>query len=492
MRSFLATSGFRIFFVSPPSSLDIAALVARYERPGPRYTSYPSVPVWRDDFDHQAYAQRLGKLAHEAALGQASDLSLYVHLPFCQQRCLYCGCNVVISRKPEITQPYLAALEQEIAMVAERTRPAKRVTQMHWGGGTPTYLAPAELQRLGTHLLAMFDVAPDAERSVEVDPRVTSDEQLWVLRGLGFDRLSMGVQDLDPQVQAAIGRVQPEPDTQAFFARSRAAGFTSINVDLIYGLPQQTPHSFANTINSVISWAPDRVALFGYAHVPHLRPHQARMPVHTLPEAASKLALYVDAVERFEAAGYLWIGLDHFAKPGDDLARAHAQGSLRRNFMGFTTKPETQVLAFGMSAISEVDFAYAQNDAHLPSYRKRIEAGHLATTRGVALSADDRLRRDVIMSLLCTGRVHAHSVGQRHNINFHEHFAPERAALAPLVDDGLLTLTADGICVTRRGRWVLRNICMAFDAHLAPPAPSENPAAGPPKTRGAPRFSSTI
>lgn len=455
--------------MSQLSAAAICELVARYDRPGPRYTSYPAVPAWSDSFGADAYARKLGELDAAAALHRAAPLSIYVHLPFCKQRCLYCGCNVVISKKPEITTPYLAALKAEVDLVAARIGGARRVTQLHLGGGTPTYLEPHELRELGQRLKGTFDFAADAECSVEVDPRVTSDAHLAVLRELGFDRLSMGVQDLDPAVQEAIGRVQPEDETRAFFSRCRSAGFSSINVDLIYGLPLQTTSSFARTIASVAAWSPDRVALFSYAHVPHMRPHQAKMPASALPPATTKMGLYVDAVARFEEAGYRWIGLDHFAKPKDELARAHAAGTLRRNFMGFTTKPETEVLAFGLSAISDVGHAYAQNDPHLPSYRRRIEAGQLATTRGVALSPDDLLRRDVIMSLLCNGHVDKQKVASRHAIDFDHRFAPELQALGALADDGLIDLTPAALYVTRKGRWVLRNICMVFDAHLQAP-----------------------
>jgi oxygen-independent coproporphyrinogen-3 oxidase len=389
-------------------------------------------------------------------------------LPFCCKRCLYCGCNVVISNKQDIVLPYLVALELEILMVAERLGPTRRAVQLHFGGGTPTFLSPEQLQRLVRALEASFDIVPGAERSVEVDPRVTTLEHLSALRALGFDRLSMGVQDLDTEVQVAIGRVQPAKDTERFFASCRAAGFSSINVDLIYGLPQQTQASFDATVATVSAWQPDRVALFSYAHVPHMRPHQEKMPVALLPGATSKLALYVSAVEAFERGGYTWIGLDHFAKPSDELATAHAQHTLRRNFMGFTTKPETDVVAFGLSAISDVGRAYAQNDPHLPGYRRRIESGKLATTRGFELTPDDRLRRDVIMSLLCTNQVNAELIERKHHICFAEYFAGERTALEPLIADGLLTASPAGLEVTRKGRWVLRNICMVFDAHLRP------------------------
>ncbi|MDX2020074.1 MAG: oxygen-independent coproporphyrinogen III oxidase [Deltaproteobacteria bacterium] len=457
------------------------ALVAKYDRPGPRYTSYPAVPAWQETFDHKAYETRLN--AHAVSPAPA-PLSLYVHLPFCRKRCLYCGCNVVISNKQDIVLPYLDALLQEIRMVADRLGTARHAMQLHFGGGTPTFLTPAQLQHLVGALEASFDFVAGAERSVEVDPRVTTAEHLATLRALGFDRISMGVQDLDDEVQVAIGRVQPAEQTQRFFEDCRAAGFASINVDLIYGLPQQTPASFDATIATVGAWQPDRIALFSYAHVPHMRPHQAKMPVGLLPSARTKLGLYVNAVEAFERAGYTWIGLDHFAKPTDELATAHAQHTLRRNFMGFTTKPETDVVAFGLSAISEVNHAYAQNDPHLPGYRRRIESGTLATTRGVELTRDDQIRRDVIMSLLCTNQVSAEAIERKHHISFAEYFAAEHQALDALMGDGLLTASAAGIQVTRKGRWVLRNICMVFDAHLAPTAQ---------RARGAqPQYSRTI
>jgi oxygen-independent coproporphyrinogen III oxidase len=443
----------------------IAALVTQYDRPGPRYTSYPAVPAWQESFDDTAFGLRLDQLAATPV----KPLSLYVHLPFCKKRCLYCGCNVVISNKEDIVLPYLDALEREIQMVSARLGSARNAIALHLGGGTPTFLKPEQLERLSRALERAFEFSPDAERSVEVDPRVTTDAHLQILRGLGFDRISMGVQDLDPEVQQAIGRLQPEEETQRFFERCRTAGFGSINVDLIYGLPLQTLTSFDETIATIANWGADRVALFSYAHVPHLRPHQEKMPVEGLPSAETKLALYVAAVERFERSGYNWIGLDHFAKPNDELSLAHQQHVLRRNFMGFTTKPETDVVAFGLSAISEVANTYAQNDPHLPGYRRRIESGHFATTRGLVLTPEDLLRRDVIMSLMCTNELNAQKFNTRHGIDFQQHFTAELVALQPMVDDGLLTISNAGLKISRRGRWVLRNICMTFDSYLSKP-----------------------
>ena len=433
-------------------------LIDRYDRPGPRYTSYPTVPNWSPAFGSVAYQEALERAGNEGTF------ALYAHFPFCARKCLYCGCNMLVTRRAAHVDAYLDGLEKEIDLVLARLGPSPRVTQMHWGGGTPNLLSIPQLTRAFELFATRFDLAPDAEISIEADPRQCSRSQLQHLRALGFNRISFGVQDLDADVQQAIGRVQPLALVREMCDAAREAGFEGLNVDVMYGLPRQTRGSMAQTIMHVLDLQPDRVACFGYAHVPWLRPHQRAIHEADLPGARERFSQFAMAVNLFDSAGYRWIGLDHFAAPHDALAHAqHARG-LHRNFMGYTTMPAEHLLAFGMSAIAEVGGVFAQNAADVNDWRSPLDAGQLPIVRGHRSSMDDVRRQQVIMELMCN--LEYPLSGNR------EYFTAAISRLLPLVDDGLVTLTDDRITVTPTGRYFLRNICMAFDAYLGEaPAP---------------------
>ncbi len=457
----------------------VASLLRQYDRPGPRYTSYPTAVEFNDSFDAAAYRGRL----QAAATAEAEPLSLYVHLPFCEARCAYCGCMVIITGKREVAARYLDYLEREIAMLAEHLRGRRRLVQLHWGGGTPTYFEPDQIRRLDAVIKRYFEVDADAEQAIEIDPRVTTREQVDLLRRLGFNRLSMGVQDLTPAVQEAIGRHQTEPQTRDLFGYARRAGFDSINADLIYGLPRQELESFRRTLDAVVDLGPDRIAVYSYAHVPWLRPHQKQIDASTLPDATLKFELIGAAIERFLGAGYVAIGMDHFARPGDELALASRSRRLHRNFMGYTTRPATDMLGVGVSAIGDVQGAFAQNHKKLPPYYEAIDRGAFPIERGYALSEDDLVRRYVITELMCNFHVDAAAVRQRFGVRFGEYFGRELEALAAAagpVADGFVTVGDAGLDVSADGRLFVRNICMAFDRYL------------PTHQAGRPVFSRTI
>lgn len=438
-------------------------LLRRYDRPGPRYTSYPTAVEFHPGFDAAAYGQRLA----EAARAADQPLSLYLHLPFCEQRCTFCGCMVIITKKREVAARYLTYLTRELEMLGAALGGRRRVVQYHWGGGTPTYLDVAQMAGLHEAVARHFDVDPNAEAAIEVDPRVTSLEQLALLRRLGFNRLSMGVQDFAPDVQAAVNRVQPVEQTRALFDQARSLGFSSINVDLIYGLPRQTPASFAATVDTVLAMRPDRVAVYSFALVPWIRAHQKWLPQADLPAPETKLALLAEAIDRFTAGGYAQIGMDHFALPGDELARASADGRLHRNFMGYTTRLAPDMIGAGVSAIGEVSGAFAQNVKTLTGYYEAIDAGRFPVARGYALDADDRLRRFVITELMCNFRVRQADLDERFGVSLAGYFAREIEELANgPARDGFVRLSTGGIEVTPTGRLFVRNIAMHFDRYL--------------------------
>lgn len=443
-----------------PAPLD---LLRRYDRPGPRYTSYPTAVEFHEGFDEAAYRDRLA----EAARATDDPLSLYLHLPFCRERCTFCGCMVVITQKPEVSEKYLAYLHREVAMLAEALGRRRRVVQYHWGGGTPTYLTVPQMAALHAEVTRHFQLEPGAEIAIEVDPRVTSFEQLALLRELGFNRLSLGVQDMTPEVQEAIGRIQPEAVTRAIYDEARRLGFASINIDLIYGLPLQTRESFGQTIDAVIALGPDRVAAYSYAHVPWVRAHQKGIEVELLPTGDRKLELFAEAMDRFLAAGYQQIGMDHFALPGDELARAAARGQLHRNFMGYTTRPAADMVGAGLSAIGDVAGAFAQNVKKLSTYYAALDAGRFPIERGYRLNADDHVRRHVIMQLMCSFGIDYAAFEQRTGLRFPEYFAPELEALAAgPIADGLITADGRGLALTATGKLLVRNVCMLVDRHL--------------------------
>jgi len=437
-------------------------LVRRYDRPGPRYTSYPTAAEFHEGVGADALAERLADAASRAD----EPLGLYVHLPFCTERCHYCGCNVVITKKHDVACGYLGAVQEEIRATAERLGDRRRVRQLHWGGGTPTYYTPAELRALQATTLDLFELEDDAEVAIEIDPRVTTFEHLAVLRDIGFNRLSLGIQDFTPAVQEAVNRVQPFEATRDLIVEARRLGFGSVNVDLIYGLPKQTPEDYARAIGQVLEIRPERVAVYSYAHMPWIKPHQRRIDAADLPSPETKLELFTTAFDGFQAAGYAAIGMDHFALPEDDLGRALADGTLWRNFMGYTVRHAPDTVAFGMSAIADVAGALVQNERKLSRYQEAVRAGRLPAERGYALSADDALRRHIITALMCTFHLDLADVEQRFGIAFHDVFAKEWAALAPLEDDGFLRRMDGRIEVVGLGRLFVRNICMVFDAYL--------------------------
>lgn len=442
-----------------------AEVLQRYDRPGPRYTSYPTAVEFSEAFDDAAYCRRL----RAATAAADKPLSLYVHLPFCESRCIYCGCMTIITRKREVSGRYLQYLEREIEMLASHLPDRRTVVQHHWGGGTPTYLSTAEIERLYGVVSRHFHIDADAEIAIEIDPRVTTREQLHVLRSLGFNRLSMGIQDFTPEVQDAIGRHQTEVVTRDLYEYARAIGFTAINVDLIYGLPRQTLTTFRRTLESVTSMRPDRIAVYSYAHVPWLRPHQTRINASELPQRDLKLQLIGDAIDVFGDAGYVSIGMDHFALADDELAIAARERRLHRNFMGYTTRPAEDMVGVGLSAIGDLCGAFAQNVKKLPRYYDAIDAGRFPIDRGYLLTDDDRVRRYVITELMCNFYVDRRATEARFGIDFRHYFAPELETLTGPggpVSDGFLHIDAEGLEVTQSGRLFVRTICMAFDRYL--------------------------
>ncbi len=443
-------------------------ILARYDVAGPRYTSYPTAPEWRADFGEAAAFAAIAANNQERA---GVPLSLYVHVPFCHKLCFFCGCNMLVTKKQDLVAKYLDAIEAEIARVAARLDPTREVVQIHWGGGTPTYLDPAQLERLFGALARHFKIRPDAEISLELHPAVTSFEQLATLRRLGFNRVSMGIQDFDEKVQETVNRIQPYEVTRDLIAECRRLGFLSVNTDLMYGLPHQTVEGFRATLAKVETLRPDRIALFNYAHVPWLKKHQSVFKEEWLPAPATKLEVFELAIRNLLGQGYRYIGMDHFAQPTDELTIAQADGSLRRNFMGYTTCADSDLYAFGPSSIADLDRAYLQNERNVNAYIELVGKQELPVVRGMDLTDDDRLRREVINRLFCLLRVDKADVGARFGIDFDTYFADALAALAPCAADGLVVLEPGFIHVTPRGQILLRNVAMVFDAYLAKTPP---------------------
>ncbi|HXW57523.1 MAG TPA: oxygen-independent coproporphyrinogen III oxidase [Candidatus Cybelea sp.] len=436
------------------------AFLDKYNRAGPRYTSYPTAPVWKDEFG----PDDLDK-CFAGADERGTPVSLYMHIPFCESLCLFCACNVSIEKDKRVALGYLEALKREIDYVGQRVSSGRRVVQFHWGGGTPTYLAPAQMEDLFGATRERFSFADEAEIGVEIDPRVTSREHLETLRRLGFNRLSMGIQDFQARVQQAIHRVQPYEMTRDLIDSARQLGFDSVNVDLIYGLPYQTADSFRSTIERVLTLSPDRVAMFSYAHVPWLKKQQGAFAAH-LPEGMEKFRIFRAGLEGFLAAGYLYIGMDHFARPEDELAVAQRDRTLHRNFQGYTTKAGADLYGMGVSAISSIGDAYGQNCREVAAYQGAVASRGIATMRGYRLSADDALRRDVIGRLLCHTVIVKDEIERQYSIHFDEYFAPELAELEQPRAEGLVHLSADQIRVTPLGRIFIRNVAMTFDRYL--------------------------
>ncbi len=446
-----------------PQSEAPAELVAKYDRSGPRYTSYPTAPVWTDAFGAEQWVSAL-RLADERA---DEPIAIYVHLPFCQKRCLFCACNVVITKREDIVEEYLERLFREIERTAAEMPKRRQLSGLHWGGGTPTHLTSEQITRLFRKLEEHWTILPDAELSIEVHPPVTSREQLETLRGLGFNRISFGVQDMDGEVQELIGRDQTMDQTEGTLAVCRELGFSSVNFDLVYGLPGQTAETWDFTLDNVLRLQPDRLAIYSYAHVPWLHSHQKRMPMERLPEPELKLELLRTASRRLCGEGdYAEIGFDHFALKKDELARAVDEKRLYRNFMGYTVRPASDYLGFGVTAISEVGSAFAQTHGKLNRWNEAIDDQDFAVARGHALSLDDRVRKLIIERVMCNQWLGFDEVEALAGQPFAEMFAEQWAALAEMERDGLVERGERHLAVTELGRLFMRNICMLFDAYL--------------------------
>ena len=444
------------------------ALLQKYSVPGPRYTSYPTAPYFHTGFGEADWTGALAQAAPDRGL------SLYAHIPFCDSLCYYCGCNMVATRDYSKTQPYLAMLEQEMVRTAQLVDTRRLVRQLHWGGGTPTYLNPDDIRRLMAMMRKHFTLAADAEVSCEVDPRELTHEHLAALREVGFNRVSFGVQDMDPDVQQAVNRIQSEFLIRQVLDWSRELGFSSINLDLIVGLPKQTVESFNRTLERVVEWAPDRLAVFAYAHVPWMKKHQNLIQEADLPDSATRLGLQQAVNEALGVAGYVNIGLDHFARPEDELVRAQQNKTLWRNFQGYTTHKDCDILAFGASSISQTADAYMQNEKKIKRYQDRVAASGLAVERGLKLTRDDQIRRDAITRVMCDLELDFAAFGTEWGIGFAEYFADTLTDLRPLAEDGLVDILPGKINITSIGRLFLRNIGMCFDRYLKEAA-SEQP-----------------
>lgn len=445
----------------------VAELLAKYDRPGPRYTSYPTAVEFAD-LAPEVYAETLA-----AANARAEDpLSVYMHLPFCEERCLFCGCHVIISPHKEKAAPYVDLLAREIELVAAELPDRRQVSQLHLGGGTPTYQSPAELERLLTGFFALFERAPGAELAVEVDPRVTTSEHIDVLADHGFNRISLGVQDFTHEVQVAINRVQSVEETAAIIEHARRRGFGGVNVDLIYGLPHQTTATFERTVETAIELGADRAAVYSFAFVPWIRGHQRKLMEDHLPSPATKFELFGLVRERFLGAGYEPIGMDHFAKPDDELSKAKARGTLRRNFQGYAVIPAEDVIGLGISGIGDLGpvpggaaGAYVQNAKKLSDYRAAVEAGRLPVERGVRLSDDDVLRRAVIHQFMCNFRIDVQALEARFGLDFEAVFAEDLRRLSEYEASGMVTITPEEIRATPVGELFIRNLAMCFDVY---------------------------
>ena len=449
-------------------------LLRRHDRPGPRYTSYPTAPQFSNTFGEQAL--------RDVALASNGDpiprrLSLYVHVPFCNSPCFYCGCNRIITRDTARGEAYLVRLYREIALAATLFDRDREVIQLHFGGGTPNFLSPAKLHEVVDTLRSHFRFSDSDERdiSIELDPRFVNASDIAELARAGFNRASFGVQDFDPEVQIAVNRIQSVDETRAVVDACRANGFKSVNVDLIYGLPKQNLAGFARTLDIVANMRPDRVAVYGYAHMPRMFKAQKQIVETDLPNAETRLGLLQLAIERLTAAGYQYIGMDHFALPDDELALAQARGSLHRNFMGYTTHADSDLLGLGVSAISHIGDSFSQNPRDLVSWQVALDEGRLPVFRGMRLDEDDQLRADLIQQLMCQGEIPIRALERRHGIDFYDYFADALAKLQPLVDDGLARIEPDRIVVTSRGRLLLRNIAMCFDRYLDQPVTDAQP-----------------
>jgi oxygen-independent coproporphyrinogen III oxidase len=445
--------------------MDLKTLVPKYGKPGPRYTSYPTAPQWTDSLKQPDYRSTL----EAARKREGEDLALYLHVPFCESLCYYCGCNIQITRNHERSEPYLAAMKREIASVGTALGRNRPLTQVSWGGGTPTFLTPSEITELYESIREHFPIAAGAEIAIEVDPRVTTDEHLERLRSLGFNRISLGVQDFDPKVQHAVNRVQSPESTERMLTRCRSLGFTGINFDFIYGLPFQTEASFHSTVDEIIRIKPDRIALYNYAHLPSLRAHQKILEKFAMPSADERLNIFLSAYDRLLDAGYRAIGMDHFALEKDELYRAIEQGSLYRNFMGYTVQRAQDMVGIGASAIGEFREGYFQNIREAKPYEDSVSGSGLATFRGCSLSDDDRKRKWIIQQIMCRFQLTPDSYRAEFGGDLNFDFADELSELGDFAHDGILEQSESGVKITPLGRLFVRNVAMVFDAYLRTP-----------------------
>ncbi|WP_114972309.1 oxygen-independent coproporphyrinogen III oxidase [Rhodoferax ferrireducens] len=441
------------------------ALIRRFDKLGPRYTSYPTADRFHAEFTEQSYIEYLAQRSTQA--GNNPPLSIYVHLPFCESLCYFCACNKIITKEHGRTTEYLRYLAKEMALVVAHIGPDRRTAQLHFGGGTPTFLSPDELRELMTMLRSHFDFLPDAELGIEIDPRTVSDDTMAMLAELGFNRTSFGVQDFDLAVQQAVNRVQPYEMVEKAVTASRKAGFESINADLIYGLPKQSLESFNRTLDSVIELSPERIALYNYAHLPSRFKAQRLIVEADLPTAEARLQIFLMSVRRLLDAGYIYIGLDHFSKPDDELNKARLDKSLHRNFQGYTTRADCDLIGFGVSAIGKVGHSYSQSVRTVNAYYQHLDANRLPIEKGFSLSADDVLRRQVIMELMCSGPVDFAAINRTHGIDFRSYFAQELAQLKQYEEAELIQVDEHRIAVTPKGRMFVRAVGMVFDSYLA-------------------------
>ena len=439
-------------------------LIRAYDFPGPRYTSYPPAPLFSSSFSASDCREAIVKTE---TTREHRDISLYFHIPFCDSLCYFCGCTTIISQNADMMSRYLKYVKKEIDLLSPLIDTSREVDQMHWGGGTPTSLTPSQIEDLGLYIRNAFKVRDTAEAGVEIDPRDISFHHLKALRSIGFNRISMGVQDFDPRVQQAVNRNQSEFKTRQAVDWGRELGFQSLNIDLIYGLPMQTVDSFNRTLDKIIDISPERIAVYNFAYVPWIKKHQRLIHTEDLPSPETKLSILTSTIERLIDAGYVYIGMDHFAKPDDELAVSQRNKTLNRNFQGYSTKAGADLYGIGLSAISHFGTYYAQNAKTLHEYYLALDSGNFATHVGYEMTPDDEIRKFVIMKLMCQLTLEKSIVEKKFDIVFDEYFSESIEALQPLINDGLIVETDDAVTVTNEGRLFLRNIALCFDAYTA-------------------------
>ncbi len=443
---------------------DLTVLMKKYDSPGPRYTSYPTAPMFSKLFGYEQYKEELKKTNLPE---NTSDISLYVHIPFCDTLCYFCGCTSIITKNRERIKKYIHYLKQEIELLSSYIAPQRKIVQMHWGGGTPTFLTPYEISDLTAYIKNRFQFNDNSEVSIEVDPRDLTFNHMEALRFNGFNRISMGVQDFDENVLTAINRNQGEEISRQAIQWSRSLGFSGINIDLVYGLPLQTVESFERTLDKIIEISPNRIAVYNFAYVPWMKTHQKLMRPEDLPTPEQKLKILLLTIHKFTEAGYVYIGMDHFAKSDDELSIAQKEKTLHRNFQGYSTKAGCDLFGIGMSSISHFANNYAQNTKLLSDYYKAFDANNFATEVGYRMSFDDQLRKYVIMRLMCDLTLDIREVEEKYHINFNKYFYDSLEKIKPLIDDALIQRNDKALLVTETGRMFLRNIAMCFDVYIS-------------------------